>query len=442
VTSLVERAFKLHQLGDALGAKLHYLAELESDPNSLPALMNLSQLAIDAGQHATAKVLLKRAIALDPNSTILWGNLGMLCAQQELFEEAEEALTKALNLGPEVTSNWRNAGLLRIRMRQYSEAVDCFHRCQRLGDNGHGLRNDLAHALLALGDLKPALELYESRWAVLNHHECWDHHIPEWKGEDLTDKRVLVSAEQGFGDTIMTLRFISDLMVKYPKASITLCVPPELVALCEAVLAVKVIDFASSGPDYDYHTPLMSMVRWLEIEVGDIRSEPYIYLVDETVKNVYRVGICWASGRRNSDHDWRGRYTSLNDWLPLATVPSVQLVSLQQGDDGNDVVRIGAEPLIEDRQIALSKDWLDTAMVVASLDLVITVDTAVAHLAGAMGKPVIMLSQYSNCWRWWNIDSGSGEPWYKHMNIIQQESPKDWKSCLSRAKDLLEDMVL
>src|SRR5215469_14940665 len=158
VTNFVQEALKLHLAGDAVGAKLHYLAELESDPNSLPALMNLRQLAQDAGSNVVAETLIRKCLVLDPNSSLLWGNLGMLLAQQERFDESDEAITKALNLGPEVTSNWRNAGLLRIRQRRYQEAVECFKECQKLGDDSYGLQNDMAHAYLALGEIKKALE--------------------------------------------------------------------------------------------------------------------------------------------------------------------------------------------------------------------------------------------------------------------------------------------
>jgi hypothetical protein len=443
MTNFVQEAYKLHLIGDAMGARLFYMAELEVDSKSAPALMNLSQLAMDEGNHVVAEVLTLKALAVDPHSTVLWGNLGMLYAQMERFEESNSAIQKALELGPELTSNWRNAGLLRIRERKYSEAVECFKKVIALGDDGHGVRNDLAHAYLALGELHKALELYESRWAILHHQIPWDFHIKEWQGQDLNGESILIHAEQGFGDTIMTMRFIKVLEEKYPECEVTFCVPAELVTLCNHVghYTYSFDEMYKFADTYDYHTPLMSMVRWLELEVGDIDSTPYIHLTDSTVKNMMRVGICWASGRRNSDHDWRGRYSDLRDWLHFAVIPNVHLVSLQQGQDAADVEKIGAGALISEREIFGCHDWLDTAKVVASLDVVVTVDTAIAHLAGAMGKPVIMLSQYSNCWRWWDIKAGVGTPWYDRMYIVQQEKPKDWNGCLDRAFYLLESMV-
>lgn len=439
MTSFVEEAYKHHLKGDAIGAKLHYLAELEVDSKAVPALMNLGQLALDEGHQKVAEVLWRKCLTEDPNSTVLWGNLGMILAQQERFDEADEAMTKALNLGPELTSNWRNAGLLRLRQRRYEEAIACFQKVMSLGDAGHGVKNDLAHAYLAIGELHKALELYESRWAMLRHHQVWDYHIKEWTGEDLVGETILVSAEQGFGDTIMTVRFVKTLQEKYD-CEVTLCVPKELVTLIKH-MGYSVCSFEDIDQDYadcfDYHTPLMSMVRYLEIEVNQIDPAPYIHLTDTTVKNMTRVGICWASGRRNTEHDWRGRYTSLEDWLDLAAIPDVSLISLQQGPDANDIAKLGAESLVSEREIAGCKDWLDTAKLVASLDCVVTVDTAVAHLAGAMGKFVIMLSQYTNCWRWWNINEGIGLPWYDDLHIVRQETPKDWKGCLAKAQFML-----
>lgn len=439
MTNFVEEAYKLHLAGDAMGAHVLYMAALDLDPKSMPALMNLSQLAMDENHHAVAEVLMKKAIAIDPNSTVLWGNLGMLLSQLERFEEADHALTNALNLGPELTSNWRNAGLLRIRERRYDAAVECFKKVISLGDDGHGVRNDLAHAYLALGELKKALELYESRWSILHHHEPWDFHTPEWKGENLNGKNILVSAEQGFGDTIMTMRFLTDLRSQYPHCHYTFCVPKELVRLCN-FNEIPTISFGDVTSElmtkFDYHTPLMSMVRWLGIEVSDIKKDPYLDFTDTRVKNMTRIGICWASGRRNTDHDWRGRYTKLEDWLPLAEVGT--LISLQQGPDSLDIERLGAGPLISESEIAGCSDFYDTAKLVASLDVVVSVDTAVVHLAGAMGKFVIMLSQYSNCWRWWQIEDGYGGPWYNDVHIVRQAEPKDWKGCLRQAKSMLE----
>ena len=128
--------------------------------------------------------------------------------------------------------------------------------------------------------------------------------------------------------------------------------------------------------------------------------------------------------------DWRGRYSNLRDWLELATIPGVELISLQQGRDSEDIIACAAEGLIDDDAITIARDWLATAKIIADLDLVICVDTAVAHLAGALGTPVWMLAQYTNCWRWWDIENGTGRPWYKSMRILRQPKPGDWTTLL------------
>lgn len=425
---LALRGIELQLQGDMEGAKIHFLAALDLDPRMVPALMNLSQIASEANQLRSAEVWVKRALSIASFDADNWAALGNLMTRMDRYDEANTAIERALNLAPEKVSIWHNAGLLRMRQRLYEDAVVCFEKVKALGSDPIGRRNDLAHALLSQGNLDEGLRYYEARWGQLPHLTPWDYHVPEWQGEDLKDKVILVHAEQGHGDTIMTLRFVPDLIKMARRVVVS--VPRDMAALVTHmgfdVLAIEDIsEDAMLG--FDYHTPMMSMMRWLKIQVSSISPEPYIKIkAGHASPRSGRVGICWASGRRNTDHDTRGRYTDLLDWLPLAQLPGVQLVSLQKGADSEDIQRLHLEGLIDDGPIAGAKNFLDTAEVISTLDVVVSVDTAVVHLAGAMGKPVIMLAQYSNCWRWWNIEQGLGTPWYSDVMIVRQPEPRVW----------------
>lgn len=435
---------ELQQSGDPLGASIHYQAALRSDRNCLVALQNLAQLANDRNELDAARAYTARILSIIPGDGAQWSNLGNMLTRSEKYDEARDALARASQLIPDMPIVWHNLGLLCLRTRKYDDALVYLEKAERLGTRGHGMLNDKAHAYLYLGNLPLAWPMYESRWATLRHLQPWDYHIPEWQGEELKGKRLLVHAEQGFGDSIMWLRFAKRLQDL--GANLTLGVSQHLDRLFRSqgfqTLAIETMtDENMSG--FDYQSPMFSALRWLEIDRKDISPRPYISLPEEGANGTtFRVGICWASGRRDSEHDQRGRYTNIRDWLCLAEVPGVELVSLQQGPDAEDIGRCGAEGLIDYHSIAGASDWFMTANIISGLDLVVCVDTAVAHLAGAMGKQVWMLSQYANCWRWWHIEEGTGLPWYSSMRIFSQAKPGDWKEQLAQVHDRLRDQLV
>lgn len=436
--------------GDTLGAKGHYLASLHEDPNFIPALANMAGAVGDVREHLGAsEVLWRRAIALVPDRADFLGNLGCVLYRLERYEEAREFTERACTLAPDDPNGWYNLALLCFRERKNQEALGALDKVESLGRSSLAITNDRAHAHLALGqDLPFALSLYESRWHTLVHLPPWDFYIPEWQGEDLRDKRILIHAEQGFGDTLMCARFIPQLITT--GAHVTLAVHGPLVKLLWVqpwALGVDVVDIwnlpDNSRELFDFQSPLYSMMRWLGIQRSSISPRPYLSVPSSTTDlnpSRFNIGICWASGTRNAEIDWRKRHAPLPLWFDLTLIPGVELWSLQFDDARHEIESLGAEALIR-TVLTPADDFLITAKFVMGLDLVIAVDTAIAHLAGALGKPVILLSQFSNCWRWWDIDQELGTPWYETMTIYRQPSPGDWKTPLARAKGKVTEMV-
>jgi hypothetical protein len=290
--------------------------------------------------------------------------------------------------------------------------------------------------------LPTALEHYEERWNSLLHQEPWDFHLKEWTGESLTDKTILIHHEQGFGDTIMTARFVSDFAQKYD-CRVVFAVPAALVELFESqdwpgveVVAIEGLD----NPQVDYHSPLWSMVRWRGIQKSDITGEKYLtapkIVTPSTIDSrMINIGICWASGKRNSPMDVRRRISPLKDWLCLSEHPMVQLHNLwKDGDAQVEIDSLGAGPIVRN-DVDNLHSFAQTGAYLKKFDLVIGVDTAIIHLAGALGIQTYMVSHLANCWRWWDIKAGLGTPWYDSVAIVHQRDQSNWTEPLLEVRN-------
>lgn len=433
-----------------MGAKLFYDAALRLEPYNFPALMNSVDIYSRTNRLQAASVYALRATIAKPNSQAAWNYYGNILCRLEKYVEARKALQVALSLGSDHVATWHNFLLLNLRESKTQDALECYNHIVSLGGDNLTIQNDVAHAYLSLSELENAYPFYEARWASLQHLEPWDLHIPEWTGEHLLGKRILIHAEQGYGDTIMVARFIKNLLTY--GAIVTFAVPPALVRLFEMqdwsenfeVINIHKIDETWSAK-FDFHSPLYSMMRWLKIRREDISSKPFLSAPDLMTQNlnpeVFNVGICWASGSRGNEMDWRRRVSSLSLWLSLGEIPGIHLYSLFPGGEAqNEIISLGAESLVIDHVTGF-EDFAETAAFIQGLDLVISVDTAIVHLAGALGKPVWMLSQFTPCWRWWNLNLCSGLPWYDGMKIYPQAKPGDWPGQLEACKKDLQKLA-
>jgi tetratricopeptide (TPR) repeat protein len=435
--------------GDYEGAKKKYLLALHADPEFLPPLANLIPILSQENDLLAALSLTRKILNINPLDGNQWNNAGNLLTRLQRYDEAEAALDLAGSYVPDDRSVWHNKALLHHRMDDNDRALEYIQRVKDMGDTSNSLLNDEAHMLLANGDLSAALEVYEVRWWGMNHLPPWDYHIQEWTGQDLDGKRILLHHEQGYGDTIMTARFTKDLLAR--GARVTLGLPR---SLCDFFLAqdfvksvLAIEDMTDSNMDaFEYHSPLYSAMRHLQITQDKISSKPYLkppqIVVPPVDKKYFNVGICWASGKRGNEMDWRRRLTPLKEWFRLAEIPGVQLWSLykRQDEDDKDPHDYISQALIRDITPKLS-NWAETAAFVAKLDAVVTIDTAIAHLAAGMGKPTIMLAQFQHCWRWWNLYEGSGLPWYETMEIMPQTEPGNWQDQLISATNEIKHMM-
>jgi len=418
-------------------ARLHFLAALSLEPAHPQALLNLSATLRMLGHHAAGEVISHRSVIVSNNNVFCRSNLGVAKVSLKKYAEALPILRQVALETPASPHSHHNYGLSLYLLGRYKEAINAFNNAVALGYEDPQFKSDVALALLSMGELGEGLAAYEARWGVLNKSKIWTCPFPEWQGEPLKGCRILLHHEQGFGDSIMLSRFVP--AVQALGAKVTLAVPDGLIKLfAQNFLFADVVSMDDENllttGTYDYHSPLLSTMRHLGLtKPGEIDPKPYLKSKGKfplKLPSGFKVGICWASGHHGKLLNERRRLVPLVSFLPLLKDPDIALVSLQMGEAVKDIVTHGLEGLVFD--IAPRVDnFADTASVIASLDLVISVDSAVAHLAGAMGKPVLMLSPFSRCWRWWG--KTEGWPWYEGMKILYQSEDGTWTAAMEKA---------
>lgn len=429
-------------------ARLHFLAALHMEPNQPQVLQNLAAVLRTLNHFEAAESMAKRSVVASNNNAFCRSNLGVAQLGLKKFGPALTTLSSVVRDLPESGPAWHNYGLILYMLNRHEEALKRFDTSIALAYAGAQVRSDRSLALLALGRLQEGLEAYECRWELLSKNKIWDLDISEWKGEPLTGQRILVHHEQGFGDSIMLSRFLLTLAEK-KGCQITLAVPEELRVLFQRSFRfIKVVNWddetLNNTAAFDYHAPMLSLVRWLGIKgPSEIEATPYLFakpLADLRLgESPYRIGICWASGNHGPQLVDRRRVISLTKFLPLSELPGVTLVSLQKGDAAKEIAQYGMEGIIYDISHKMD-DFAVTADIIASLDLVVSVDTAVSHIAGAIGKPCLMLGPYTRCWRWWNKDSGW--PWYNRMALYPQSADGSWDTAMRKVtKDVREARI-
>lgn len=437
-----------YQQGQLKPAYMHFLAALISEPNNPMVWMNIGATLAHGGHNRAAEIAGRKGQALDPFNPMFKNNIGNALMTQRKYAEATECFEQVLSSIKDDAGVYHNAGLSLYMVEDFKQAELHYVEALRLRPELTSVKNDLALALLAQGKIQQGMEEYEVRWIELFKSKIWTLDVPQWQGEDLADKRLLIHHEQGFGDSLMLSRFINNI-VEADEAEVTIAVPADLVELFLYNWPnLKVIDWESDlkASDYDYHCPMMSLMKHLGISSKDeISAEPYLKAYHAPTnffglpESKVKIGVCWASGDHGPRLSRRRRYVPLENLLDMALLPDTTLVSLQVGEAEKDIEYTGSHSLIYNPRHRI-ENFYDTAKLINELDLVVTVDSAVAHLAGAMGKPVIMLSPSPRCWRWWNIKY-NGLPWYEDVTIVQQASDGSWTEAIADALAEATDFV-
>lgn len=378
----------------------------------------------------------RRAATLFPLRFEAVFNLGAALMRGCKYDESLVAFDRAVNLAPasHKAIAVHHLGLVLDDLGRTNDALAAYAEALRLDPESLTVHQSIAIAKLASGRLAEGLYSFEVENHAPPRKAISAAGIPRWKGEPLEGKTLIVAHEQGFGDTIQFCRVIPKLKA----ARIILSGPQSLTGLIADNIKVDaVID--EEGPfAADYVCSPMSALACLGLNYPDIDGEPYIHAEPMKLpeRGKIKVGIVWrgSSGyARDKDRSMR-----LEQFAPFFEIPGAAFYSLQVGEFADDIPAAGLSGFVADLT-TLIKDWRDTARAIAALDVVVTIDTATAHLAGAMGRPVLIMLPYSCCWRW--MRDSETTPWYRSAKLFRQKQPNDWLSPVGRVAQELRKML-
>ena len=435
------------QLGDALrrqrnpeAAAACYRRAIELSPRLPDAHCHLSNALYDLGSFEDAAEAATTALELRPDYAEAHSNRGNAQLALLQYEAAEADYRSAIRTSPTSAAFHSNLGSALTAQRKLDEALAAQRQALAIEPDFVDARYNHAITLLLDGEWERGWQAYESRWL-----QPWNPPRtlaqPRWTGEPLAGRTILLHAEQGLGDMLQMARYVP--LVAAQGARVLLEVHPPLVRLLQRLPGVhQVSPFGVTHPQFDLHCPMFSLPLVFGTRLDTIPAEPYL-TADPTLiaecrplfgtRTGLRVGVVWGGGDQIGTHVNRERSIALEQFAPLAGIQGVDLYSLQNDPD-EATARTSAALGIIDLMPSVA-DFAGTAARIAHLDLVISVDTATAHLAAGMGKPVWLLSRYSGCWRW--LIGRRDSPWYPSLRLYRQDQPRDWSSAIEAIiKDL------
>jgi Flp pilus assembly protein TadD len=432
--------------GDVVSAEACFRKAVQIAPDFAEAYANLGLLLDRKGDKEAAEIFYRRSLELNPVYPETHLNLGALLANQKRFIEAEAAYRQAIELSPDSPVGWSNLGVLYACMKREGEAEQCYRTAMSLDQTYATARFNLSYLLLRQGRFEEGWRFLEARnWSapLAAHLSC-----PRWQGESLPGKSILIGYEAGHGDMIQFCRYAAVLKAQGAMSITVICHPPlkTLFSTLEGVDAVIAYDEQIPSSGWDYWTPLLSIPYYCKTRIDSIPAKiPYLHVSKNLVekwkpllpKKGLRVGLVWK-GDPKFENDADRSLPSLDVLAPLWSVAGVDFISLQKGagedeaaqpPDGLPLINLGPR----------LADFADTAAVVMNLDLVICVDTAIAHLTGALGKPCwVLLPDYKTDWRW--MTERTDTLWYPGiMRLFRQSRIGDWTSVVAEVVSCLEE---
>ena len=487
VQKLFEQALEHHKAGRLAESKKLYDEILALNPKHADSLHLSGMVAYASGDHASAVTLIEKAVKLQPGGDIYLGNLGNVLSAQGRGDEAIARYKQAIAANPKNPTPYSNLGNAYTTMGRLEDAVSQYQKAlairpdfyEALFNMGLTLRSlgrfdeaiaiqrratacypdfaeahyTLGQSLLLRGDLQEGWPEYDWRWKLGEY--AWLRNIhgefsqPLWNGESIEGKTILVYGEQGMGDSFQFVRYLPRVVAR--GAKVIFAVHPPLRRVIGSIPGVTLVSLDTVPlPPFDVHSPLLSLPRILgTLHVKDIPADgPYLAAEPERIArwkdrlaqfNGFKIGIAWQ-GNPNAKID-KGRSLPLAAFAPLAKLPGVTLISLQQRDGLDQLDYLPAGMQVERMGDDVDRDgaFVDTAAIMMNLDLVIVSDSAIAHLAGALARPVWVPLKKVPDWRF--LLDRNDSPWYPSMRLFRQTVEGEWDAVFHQIADALSEHV-
>jgi Flp pilus assembly protein TadD len=434
---------------DILAALAHAQAQMGRWENALETLTKrpptadvLADRALalnEMGRHKEAETTANEALTIQPDHADALNALGLALNGQARLRDAEAIFRHMADAGLGINNlGLNNLGNVLKKQGRLDEAAACYRALLAQYPDAADIHFNLAHTLLLGGDLRQGFAEYE--WRLTGGAAALpvrDLDRPRWHGEDWGDKTLLIHAEQGFGDTIQFARFLPELA---RRGRVVAEIPRALVEAIGSVAGdARIVAKGDPLPAFDLHCPLISVAHELNIGLDDLDGRPYLSAdprkaarwAERLNHNALRIGVVWAGNPSHADD--RNRSMAPSHLAPLWTIPGISWFSLQKDTPIHPPSVPGPDLTPELGSFA------DSAAVLVNLDLLITVDTAMAHLAGALGVPCLLLLAHAPDWRW--LLGRDDSPWYDSLRLIRQPRPGDWQSVVAEIKAYLTETM-
>jgi Flp pilus assembly protein TadD len=421
-------------------AAASYEQALRLEPDDPEAHNNLGMALGRLNRLDEAAARFRQALGLKPDHAEAHNNLGSVLEKQDKLEEAAACFHDALGLKPDYPEAHNNLGIVRWKQGRLDDAVASYGQALDFQPDYPEADWNRGLAWLTMGRLEQGWPGYERRWKCKEFGTMPPFQAPLWDGSPLDGRTILIHAEQGLGDTLQFIRYIP-LVRERGGRVIMMCQPPLLRLLAGVPGIERLMPHGDPPPEFHLHVPLLSLPRLFGTTLESVPARvPYLHAEPQLVEAWrdrlgaypgFKVGIAWQ-GNPKFRMD-RARSMPLAQFAPLARVPGVHLLSLQKGVGREQLAAPERRFPVTDLGGQLDETtgaFMDTAAAMKNLDLVVTSDTAIAHLAGALGVPVWVALQDIADWRW--LMDREDSPWYPTMRLFRQTRPGGWEDVFER----------
>ena len=437
----------LRAMGKFEEAIVAYEQAVSLDAEYTQAYHNMGNILLLQGRYAAAIEKYERVISLEPDFAEAYNSIAIALQYQGEYAAAIEKCNQAMSLKTDYPEAHNTIASILTKVGRCTEAIESYRRALRLKPDYAEAHSNLGMALLLTGRFEEGWNEYGWRLRTEKAAYPHRHHVPCWDGSPFEGKRLLVHYEQGFGDNIQFIRYLP--MVKRRGGTVICEMPAPLIGLFRGFAGIDELIPASAervfATEFDLYVPLLELPRIFKTTLDTIPGGvPYLYADPAKARHwrqrlasrAFKVGIIWA-GKPAHPED-RTRSCHLRNFLRLSKIPGLALFGLQKGDAAGQAEDLAGEMAMTNLGGELN-DFTDTAAVIENLDLVVSVDTSVLHLAGAMGRPAWAVLPFSPDWRW--MLDRPDNPWYPTMRLFRQRSYGDWEDVFRRVSQELQMLV-